>query len=87
MKLSNKILVGFFGFLFLYLTAAFTEIRLNGTPNVINDSNSKIETVDLSGIRYIVVGDVDKNINITGSDRSQLEVRSFSGDLLKHLKN
>jgi hypothetical protein len=85
MKLSNKILLGFFGILFLYLTAAFTEIRLTGTPNVINDSNSKAEAVNLSGIHYIVVNDVDRNVNITQSDRAQLEVRSIAGDLLKDL--
>jgi hypothetical protein len=85
MKLSNKILLGFFGFLFLYLTAAFTEIRLTGTPNVINDNNSKAEVVNLSGIHYIVVKDVDRNVNITQSDRAQLEVRSVAGDLLKDL--
>jgi hypothetical protein len=86
MKVSNKILLGFFGFLFLYLTAAFTEIRLTGSPNVINDSNSKVEVVDLSGIHYIVVDDVGRNVNITQSDRLQLEVRSFTGNLLKDLK-
>jgi hypothetical protein len=86
MTLSNKILIGFFGFIFLYLTAVFVEIRLAGTPNAINDSNSKAEVVDLSGIHYIVVDDVDRNVNIIQSDRLQLEVRSFTGDLLKDLK-
>lgn len=85
MKLSNKILVGFFGFIFLYLTAAFAEIRLTGTLNVINESNSKAEVVNLSGIHYLDVTSVGTNINITQSDRSQLEVRSISGELLKDL--
>jgi hypothetical protein len=85
MKVSNKILLGFFGFLFVYLTAAFTEIRLTGTPNAISDSNSKAEVVDLSGIRYVVVEDVDRNVNIIQSDRLQLEVRSIDGNLLKDL--
>jgi hypothetical protein len=86
MKLSNKILLGFFGFLFLYLTAAFTEIRLTGTPNVINNSNSKAEVVDLSGIHYIVVDDVGRNVHINQSDRLQLEVRSIAGNMLKDLE-
>jgi hypothetical protein len=86
MKLSNKILLAFFGFLFLYMTAAFTEIRLTGTLNVINDSNSKAETVDLSGIHYLVVNDPHRNIRVVGSDRSQLQVRSLTGDLLKKLQ-
>lgn len=86
MKLSNKILLGFFSFLFLYLTAAFTEIRFTGTLNIINTDNSKAEIVDLSGIHYIDVNNVSTNVTITQSDRSQLEVRSISGDLLKNLK-
>lgn len=85
MKLSNKILIGFLGFIFLYLTAAFAELRLNGTPNVIDDTNSLAETVDLPGISYLVVKDFDKNIQVIGSDRTRLEVRSFSGDWLKEL--
>jgi hypothetical protein len=86
MKLSNKILLGFFGFIFLYLTAAFAELRLSGTPNVIDDKNSMAETVDIRGITYLVLNDFDKNVKVIGSDHSRLEVRSFSGDLLKKLK-
>jgi hypothetical protein len=86
MKLSNKILLGFIGFAFVYLNAAFTELRLTGIPNVINDNNSKAETVDLSAIQYIVVEDVGRHVNITGADRLQLEVRSLTGDALQHLK-
>ncbi len=86
MKLSNKILFGFFGVIFVYLTAAFAELRLTGIPNVINDSNSKAETVDLSGIRYLVVNDLGETVYVKGSDKLQLEVRSLTGDLLQHLK-
>ena len=86
MKLSNKILVGFFGFIFLYLTAAFAELRLTGIPNVIDDTNSIAETADLSGVRYLILNDAVKNIEIVGADRAQLEVRSFSGGLLEKLK-
>ena len=87
MKLSTKILIGFFGFIFLYLTAAFAEIRLTGIPNVINNKNSIAETVDLSGgITHLVLSGMDNRlVKIIGSDRAQLEVRSLSGDLLKKL--
>jgi hypothetical protein len=88
MKLSNKILLGFFAFIFMYLTAAFIEVRVSGTPNTIYDHNSIAETVDLSGITCLIVNDLnglDKNLNVISSDRSRLEVRSLSGDLLKKL--
>jgi hypothetical protein len=85
MKLSNKILLGFFGFVFVYLTAAFAEVRFSGTPNWIDSDNSKAETVDLKGVTFINVNNVDRQITVRGSDRSALEVRSFSGDKLKNL--
>lgn len=87
MNLSNKILIGFFGFAFIYLTAVFAEVRLRGTPNIINDSNSIAETVDISGISYVVLRDVDYRIEVIGSDHPKLEVRSITGDLLKELKH
>lgn len=86
MKLSNKILIGFFGFIFLYLTAVFAEIRLRGTPNIMDDANSIAESVDISGISYLVLDDLDVTIGVIGSDESRIEVRSLSGDLLQRLK-
>lgn len=86
MKLSNKILLGFFGFIFLYMNAAFMEIRLTGSPNIINDENSTAERIDLSAINYLVLNGVDKDVNVIGSDKSSLEVRSINGDLLKKVK-
>lgn len=83
MKLSNKILVGFFGFIFIYLTAVFAEIRFSGTPNFIDDTNSIAETVDFSGVTFIILQDLDQHVNIVGSNESQLEVRSLSGGLLE----
>lgn len=85
MKLSNKILIGFFGFVFLYLTAVFAEVRFRGTLTVIDDANSVAETVDISGVRYLVLQDLDHHINIIGSEAPRLEVRSRSGDLLQRL--
>ena len=85
MKLSNKILIGFFGFAFIYLTAVFAEVRLRGTPNIINDSNSIAERVDISGVAYLVLRDLDYHVTVIGSDHPQLEVRSLAGDLLQRL--
>lgn len=86
MKLSNKILIGFFGFLFLYLTAAFTELRLTGSPNFMDNNNSITETADYSGISYLKLNHCDQDLKVMGSDRFQIQVRSVSGDLLKKLK-
>jgi hypothetical protein len=86
MKLSNKILIGFFGFAFLYLTAVFAELRFTGTPNVIDDKNSIAETEGLFGITYLVLKNVRMGIYVTTSDDPRLEVRSFKGGLIKTLK-
>ncbi|HYG02093.1 MAG TPA: hypothetical protein VD927_06575 [Chryseosolibacter sp.] len=85
MRLSNKILLGFFGFIFLYLTAAIAEVRFTGIPNIVNDKNSIAETVDISGVSYLVVNGIDKHVSVIGSDRAELEVRSLSGNLLAKL--
>lgn len=87
MKLSNKILIGFFGIMFLYLTAVFAEIRLRGMPNIINDTNSIAETVDIPSVTHVVLRDVDKAVYVVGSDKPRLEVRSFSGNLLQSVKH
>ncbi len=86
MKLSNKILIGFLGFIFLYLTAAFAELRLNGVPSVIDDTNSIAETVELTAISHLIIKDVEKNVQVIESDRPRLEVRSFTGNWLAKLK-
>jgi hypothetical protein len=86
MKLSNKILLGFFGFVFIYLTAAFAEVRLRGTPTVMDDKNSTGETVHIPGVTHLVLDGIDKEINVVGSDRARLEVRSLDGHLLTKLK-
>lgn len=87
-KLSNKILIAFFGFIFIYLTAAFAEIRFRGNPVFIDldDTNSLTESVDITGVTYLILPDIDNNIKVIGSDQPQIEVRSISGELLQKLK-
>lgn len=86
MNLSNKILLGFFACVFLYLTAAFAELRLTGSPIVIDESNSMAEIVEMPGMRSIILKGLKKHILVVGSDHPRLEVRSFSGDMLQRLK-
>jgi hypothetical protein len=86
MKLSNKILIGFFGFIFVYLIAAFTEIRFRGNLNQLDEATGIVETVDISGITYLVVQDLDESVTLVGSEEPRIEVRSISGDLLKNLE-
>lgn len=86
MKLSNKILIGFFGFIFFYMIVAFTEIRFRGDLNRFNDSNSISESVDIVNIKYLVLSDLNQRITISGSDNPRIEVKSVSGDLLKELQ-
>ena len=86
MKLSNKILLGFFGFIFLYLTAAFAELRFGGTSRVMDEKNTISETVDLSGVSYLIVNNIGRDIRVSASDRPRLEVLSLGGDVLKALQ-
>jgi hypothetical protein len=86
MKLSNRILIGFFGFLFIYLIAAFTEIRFRGNLNHLGESTGLVETADLSGFTYLIIQDLDESVTLVAADVPGIEVRSISGDLLKNLK-
>ena len=83
MKLSNKILIGFFGFCFLYMVVAFTEMRLKGDLNRLDDSNSISESIEINGIKYIVFDEVEQRLTVRGSVTSGIEVNSISGDLIK----
>lgn len=85
MKLSNKILIGFFGFIFIYLTAAFTEIRLRGNPYFIDEANSITETAAFTGVRQMVLEDLGRNIHVYGSDSPRIEILSREGNLLRKL--
>jgi hypothetical protein len=85
MKLSNKILFGFFGFIFLYMNAAFTEIRVRGTSNVVDEKNSIAETVNLDGLSYLIINDVDKEVKLRRGESPRIEVRSLAGNVLQEL--
>ncbi|WMN11517.1 hypothetical protein QYS49_38665 [Marivirga salinae] len=86
MQLSNKILIGLFSFLFLYMIVAFTEMRFKGDLNRLDDSNSISETVDITSMQYLKLVDIGHRITIYGSDKPRIEVKSISGEVLQYLK-
>lgn len=86
MKLSNKILIGFFSFVFVYMTLAFTEIRFRGDLNRIDEHSGIAETQDISNIRFIDIVDIDHQVAISGADQPRIEVKSASGQALKNLR-
>lgn len=85
MKLSNKILIGLFSFLFLYMIVAFTEMRFKGDLNQLNRSNSISETVDIPRVNYIKLLNLDQHITILGADTTKIDIRSVAGDVLQYL--
>ncbi|MEM7110526.1 MAG: hypothetical protein AAF519_20020 [Bacteroidota bacterium] len=85
MKLSNKILIGFFGFIFLYMTAAFTEMRFKGDLNRIGEHDGIMETTELSAIGYVKMSDLIQRVTVTSADNPGIEVKSKTGQALQSL--
>ena len=86
MKLSDKIIIGFFGFIFLYMIAAFTELRFKGENTSFDTATALIETLPISNIRYLRISDFGRNIVISSSTNPRIEVRSKTGELLQELE-
>ena len=86
MKLSNKILIGFFTAISLYMITAFTEVRFKGDYNRLDHDNAKVESIPLNAIKYLVVSDLEKRISIRSSDEPRIELRSVAGDMLSILE-
>lgn len=86
MKLSNKILLGFFSFILIYMIAAFTEVRLKGDYNQMDGDSGTAESVDLPLVHHLILPDVQRMFQVRGSEQSRLETRSKSGNALAGLK-
>ena len=94
MKLSNKILLGFFGSVILYTLLAAGEIRLNGSLRSENNEGFLLKSTEVSSFKHLVINDSDINISVNQSDTNRIEVRGnnentsfkvpyrFSGDSL-----
>ncbi len=85
MKLSNKVLIGFFGFILVYMLAAFTEVRLKGDFNRFDASRAKMESVEIDAVSHLVLSDVKQRIIVNTSDKPRIELSSTSGTLLSKL--
>ena len=86
MKLSNKILIGLFSFLFLYMIVAFTEMRFKGDLNHFDSDNFISEKAEITTVNYIKLSNLDPRVTIIGSEMSGLEVKSVKGEMLQHLE-
>ena len=86
MKLSNKLLIGFAGAIFLYLSAAFIELRVKGDHDDLDSSDAITESLPIENVRYINIDDLDTRISITSSNEPRIEIRSMSGGLIKSLE-
>ncbi|MEQ8684989.1 MAG: DUF2807 domain-containing protein [Imperialibacter sp.] len=85
MKLSNKILIGFFGFIFLYMMAAFTEVRLRGYERDLSGTEVQVENAPLGQVGYIVLSDSDHRVTISSSDEPRIEVKSLDGGFISNV--
>lgn len=88
MKLSNKILIGFFGFILVYMIVAFTEVRLNGTPTNSIYNSGEIDTINLPEVNYINFHNVNTNFTISSSSEvpPRIEVWSQKGGAASRVK-
>ncbi|MEP5611789.1 MAG: DUF2807 domain-containing protein [Cyclobacteriaceae bacterium] len=85
MNISTKILMGFFGSAFVYMSAVFIEIRLTGEDVDIHGEDAKVESVPIDNIKYVIIADLGQRIYLKSSDKPGLEFRSASGDLASRL--
>jgi len=85
MNISTKILMGFFGSAFVYMSAVFIEVRLTGEDEDLHGENTKIESVPLDKINYVIIADLGQRIYLKSSDKPGLEFKSRSGDLASKL--
>ncbi|MEQ9375366.1 MAG: DUF2807 domain-containing protein [Imperialibacter sp.] len=85
MKLSNKILIGFFGFILLYMMAAFTEVRLRGYKRDLSGAETQIENAPLGNVGYIVLSDSERRVTISSSDEPHIEVKSIDGGFISNV--
>lgn len=83
MKLSNKVLIGLIGVIFIYINLAFIEIGFRGKPRVSLITEGISEVSELDEFNYLVIEDFGRSIKVIGSDKFALEMRSLEGGQLE----
>lgn len=75
MKLSNKILIWFFGGAVAYMSLAFTEIRFRA-PKQGSDNFTAMDVVSLDSVQNLVINDLDNRVYVTTADDPRIELKS-----------
>lgn len=86
MKQSNKIFFGLVGLIFIYMTAAFIEVRLSGESRDLDEGDVKIENIRLDNITSLDISGVGRSVRIGSSAEPQIEIKSRTGDLADSLR-
>jgi len=86
MKFSNRLLIGFVGFVLIYMIVAFTELRLKGDNENLLSENTISETMPLGNYKYLIISDLNRMISVRSSRTPGVEIKSMKGGLLSSLK-
>ncbi|MEL6559353.1 MAG: hypothetical protein AAFQ94_14275 [Bacteroidota bacterium] len=76
MKLSNKILLGFFGCIILYTLLAAGEVRFRGNFRGDVREGLLIESVNIGGYKHLIINSSNIEVSIDQSDTTRIEVKS-----------
>jgi hypothetical protein len=68
------------------MIVAFTEMRLKGDLNRLDDGNSISEKAEITTVNYVMLSNLDPRLTIIGSEMTRLEVKSIKGDMLQYLE-
>lgn len=84
MKLSNKILLGFFGTVILYTLIAAGEIRFKGVLRSENKEGFLVESIAIDSHKHLIIRNSNIDISVNQSETTRMEIRSYNEE--KHLK-
>lgn len=85
MKLSNKILLGFFGCIILYTLLAASEVRFRGSFRGDVLEGHLIETVNTGSYKHLIINSSNIEVSIDQSDTTRIEIKSEKADDIMEL--